>query len=255
MKRQVGLGWMVLLLLLLPHDGIAQDRVAAPYFELQLETLNRDLIEESSTFSGQNFPDTLFSAQSLRLLGKLGVRLFDTVDLYGLAGGSDLAVNDFGFHADLSGAYGGGVQVRIHPNADYHLFADYRYLRTEAKDSVRFAPTIDFDGDGFIDAGEFLADEQVTETLEWTEQALKFGMRGKHDLFEPYGGVRVSWVRGSDRIPSQVQTLNVAFKQDTSLGFFLGTAYALPAASGVVFFIEASLLDQYALTGGIHIDF
>ncbi len=249
MKRWMA--YVAFFCLLLPSEG--QGRQVDPYIEVQLETLHRDLIEENASFLGQNFPDAAISAQSLRLLGVVGVRLFDVISLYGLAGGSDLAVDDFGFQSDLSGTYGGGIELRVQPEAAYHLFADYRYLRTEAKDSVRFAPGIDFDEDGFIDTDELLADEQVTETLEWTEHLVKFGMRIKHDLFEPYGGVRVSWVRGTDHIPSRVQTLKVAFKQDASLGLFLGTAYALPATRGTALFIEGSLLDQYALTGGIRI--
>jgi opacity protein-like surface antigen len=251
MKRWIG--FVVLFCLLLPREG--QGRQIDPYIEVQLETLHRDLIEENASFLGQNFPDAEVSAQSLRLLGVVGVRLFDVISLYGLAGGSDLAVDDFGFHSDLSGAYGGGIELRVQPEAAYHLFAHYRYLRTEAKDSVRFAPGIDFNEDGFIGPGELLADEQVTETLEWTEHVVKLGMRVKHDMFEPYGGVRVSWVRGTDHIPSQIQPLKVAFKQDASLGLFLGTAYSLPAAHGMALFIEGSLLDQYSLTGGIRIGF
>lgn len=252
---KIWMGLMALFLLLLPRAGATAEPRARFYTELEISTLRRDIVEEEVSFLGQTFPGSSASVQSLRLLGKLGMRLSDRVHFYGLMGLSDLEVDDFGFRGDLSGTYGVGIHIQSNRNAVHSPFAEYRYLRVKPKDTVRFAPSVDADGDGLVDLGELLADEEVSETLEWVEHVLRLGVRGKYDPLEPYGGIQLSWVQGTDTIPARDQTIRAAFEQDASLGVFLGTAYSLSDKHGVTLFIEGSLLDQRALAGGVRAAF
>jgi opacity protein-like surface antigen len=257
--KHVVLLLLFMLSVIIPIEAMAYNEDSRIHFEALFEALERDIEEEATTFQGQNFPEETATAQSLRLLGKLSIRVIDPLEIYGLIGGSDLEVDDFGFSSDFEGAYGGGARVILFrerdPRRPFQIFADYHFLRFEAEDRVSFAPTIDLNGNGVIDPGETLTDEIVEEEIDWLEHVLKIGVMGRHYEFEPYGGIRFSVVRGEDRIHSQVQRLDLDIENDDTFGIFLGTAYYLSPSEQAALFVEGSLFDQYSLTGGIRVGF
>lgn len=251
----------VLLLLLfalsviVPAKAMAYNEDSRIHFEALFQVLDRDIEEEETEFLGESFPSTTTSAQSLRLLGKLSIQVIDPIEIYGLIGGSDLEIDDFGFSSDFEAAYGAGTRVILFrerdPRMPYQVFVDYHFLKVKVDDTVNFSPDI-VDASGNIIE---LTNENVREEIDWLEQVIKFGVMGRHYEFEPYGGVQFSLVSGDDRIHSQAQRLDLDLKNDDTFGIFLGTLYYLTPSDRAALFIEGSLFDQYSLTGGIRVGF
>ena len=244
------------LFLLLPGRLFAYNEDGRIHLEAGFEVLNRDIEEESTVFQGLIFPKEKPSAQSLRLLAKLSVRIIDPIELYAVAGGSDLELTGSGFDysSDFSGAYGGGARLILFrensAEMPYQVFADYRFLRFKTHDTTLFFPTDAGLGVPVGNTGELL-----NEKIQWNEHLLKLGIMGRHDEFEPYGGIRFSLVRGKDFLPSQFQELHIKFKQSDTFGVFFGTSYYLSRSDKAALFIEASLFDQNSLAGGIRVGF
>jgi hypothetical protein len=247
---------LVILFLWFPGRLLAYNEDGRIHFEAGFEVLDRDIEEENALFLGTIFPKERTSVQSLRLLGKLSVRLIDAIEIYGVAGGTDLEVDGFDFSSDFGGVYGGGVRFVLYQEDSrempFQVFADYRFLRFEADDDVQFAPE-DVAADGTI---VVLTNELLNEQIDWNEHVLKIGFMGRHDEFEPYGGIRFSIVDGKDHLPSQAQALQLDFKQSDTFGVFFGTFYYFsPSSDKAALFIEASLFDQNSLAGGIRVGF
>jgi hypothetical protein len=185
----------LLFIAALPEAGLAQepypDRysseryLALPgHFSLELgaKFMGRDIDEEG----GACCFATDATATSTRLLAKLAVDITPNFQIYGLAGGTDLDIDEFNdFYANLSFsykdgfAYGGGIKISFYPDTfggPAKLFIDASYLRFQAKDSI------------IIPSGPFIgpADEEIT----WQEGVIKFGVAGRQGFFEPYGGFR-----------------------------------------------------------------
>ncbi|MFY9268164.1 MAG: hypothetical protein WAO55_00275 [Candidatus Manganitrophaceae bacterium] len=255
---------VLLLLLGIPFKGMAAERQiqgglvqreSRIYFETGFEALSRDVTQEETQFAGLIFPGQTTSVQSLRLLAKLGVRVADPLEIYAIEGGSDLQIDEFGFNSSMLGIYGGGARVilfREHdPRAPYQIFLDYRFLRSNTHDTVLFKPKDD-NGDILTGGGQ---GELLRETIRWTEHTIKFGVQGRHFEYEPYGGVRFSFVNATDHLPSQMQHLNVDLKQRDTFGLFVGTRYYLSPSEQAALFIEGSIIDQFSLAGGIRVSY
>jgi len=247
---------VVVLASLLPGNLFAYNEDGRVHFEAGFEAMNRDIQEESAQFLGVLFPKENPSVQSLRLLAKLSVRIIDPIEVYGVAGGSNLKIDDFEYNADFGAAYGGGARIVLFKENSrempFQIFADYRYLRFKTHDTVLFQP-VDENG-APIPAGS--AGELLNEKIVWNEHVVKLGFLARHDVFEPYGGVRFSVVNGKDHVPSQFQPLDLHFKQSDTFGVFGGLAYyLLPRSDKAAIFIEGSLFDQYSLAGGIRVGF
>lgn len=257
-KRFMLLLFLFALPIVVPVEAAAYNEDGRIHFEALFEVLDRDVTEENTQFAGENFPETTASAQSLRLLGKLSVRIVDPLEIYGLVGGSDLSIDDFGFDADFGGAYGGGARIVLfrerNPRRPFQIFADYRFLQFKVSDSVLFDPTI-VDNSGNLVHLLPPSGESVKEKIRWTEHTLKIGVMGRDYAFEPYGGIRFSFVKGKDHVPTSVQTLDLDLKQSDTFGIFLGTSYYLTPSDQAALFIEGSLFDQYSLSGGIRVGF
>lgn len=272
---------VAIFFLTFPGRGEALDIDKRFGFEGSFEVLERDIETDNLVLFGPNFPDGLIipgevvPVQSLRLLGKFSLRIVDAVEIFGLVGGSDLEIDDLNFRSDFSGAWGGGAKIILYREdsreGSFQVFADYRFLRFEVNDRVSFTPFVneatvpgrDIDGNGQASENKtvLLTDQLVNEEIDWTEHVVRFGLRGRHAEFEPYGGIRFSFVDGKENLPLaaqgliQAQNLNLDFKQDDTFGIFFGTSYYLSRSERASLFIEANLLDQYALAGGVRIGF
>lgn len=252
-------GFILLLLvalpLMVPGKAAAYNEDSRIHFEALFQVLERDVEGEATQFLGENFPEEIASAESLRLLGKLSIQVIDPVEIYGLIGGSDLEIDEFGFSSDFETAYGGGARVILFrerdPRRPYHIFVDYHFLKYEVDDEVNFSPQI-VDASGNIIE---LTNENVREEIDWLEQVIKFGVMGRHYEFEPYGGIQFSVVSGKDRINATAQRVDLDLDNDDTFGIFLGTLYYLSPSERAALFIEGSMFDQYSLTGGIRVGF
>jgi opacity protein-like surface antigen len=246
----------VFLAFLLPGNSFAYNEDGRFHFEAGFEVLDRDIEEEGTVFQGLIFPKQTTSMQSLRLLAKLSVRIIDPIEIYGLAGGSDLQfqIGDADYNANLGAAYGGGARfILFRENSaemPFQVFADYRFLRFKTHDTTFFFPNDNGAGFPAGNTGELL-----NERVQWNEHVFKLGVMGRHDEFEPYGGIRFSFVRGKDHLPSRFQELNLAFKQSDTFGVFFGTSYYFSRSDRAAVFIEASLFDQNSLAGGVRVGF
>ncbi len=258
LKHFVLLLLLVSLPFIIPGKALAYNEDGRVHFEALFEYLGRDIREKSTQFAGLNFPDTTASVQSLRLLGKLSIRIVDPLEIYGLLGGANLDSDDLKFHSDFSGAYGGGARLVLfrerRARTPFQIFADYRFLQYKVHDTVLFNPQI-VDANGNVVSLIPPDGENVNEKIRWQEHVVKFGFMARDYEFEPYGGVRFSFVKGKDHLPNSVQDLTLKVRQDEVFGVFLGTSYYLTDSDKAALFIEGSLFDQYSLTGGIRVGF
>lgn len=256
--RSLLLLFLFLFPLVIPGKASAYNEDGRIHFEALFEVLSRDITEENAQFAGENFPETTASAESLRLLGKLSVRIIDPLEIYGLVGGSDLDIDEFGFNSDFTGTYGGGARLILYrdrnPRAPYQIYIDYRFLQFKVDNSILFDPTI-VDNSGNLVHLLPNGGESVNEKIRWQEHAVKFGVMGRYYEWEPYGGIRFSFVNGKDTIPTSVQTLHLDLKQSDTFGIFFGSSYYLSASDKAALFAEVSFFDQYSLAGGIRVGF
>jgi hypothetical protein len=230
--------------------GQAMERVEPRFyrfnFGIQTELASRDIVEDEFTYAGANFVKTEGTADMVRLLVRFGVFLTDNFELYGVAGGTNLSIDEFDlFDSGERLAYGGGIHWIYYEvptmGGPIDLFIDYRFLRFRSKDRVIFDP--------------FVTNQSLEETLVWNEHRIKFGVSGRHDFFEPYGGVRFSIVRGKDHLPAAGQDLNLRFVEDDLFGLFLGTNIFFDPSEKAFFFIEGNIIDENALNLGIRVAF
>lgn len=252
---------LVLFFCGVPFSALAQEqppRVKGPVeptFQVSVEVLQRDIVEDETVFRNEPFPSQEASADSVRVLAKPGVMLFNRLEIYGLVGGSNLDL-DFGdvfvdsedeFNGGFDLAYGGGATLTFYRSPSRRMplsvFLDYHYLRFTTEDNVFFAP------EGFPD------EEIVLEKITWQEHAAKIGLKGRHDFFEPYAGFRFSVVRGKSRIDSRFQPLRINFDEDDLFGIFVGTDIYLDPSEEAVFFIEGNIIDQNSIRTGIKVTF
>lgn len=242
---------LVALPLMVPGKAAAYNEDSRIHFEALFQVLERDIETEATEFLGENFPEEIASAESLRLLGKLSIQVIDPVEIYGLIGGADVEIDEFGFSSDFETAYGAGTRVILfrdrNPRRPYQVFVDYHFLKYEVDDEINFTPT--------DDAGNAIVNEIVREEIDWLEHVLKLGVMGRYFEFEPYGGIRFSIVRGDDRINSPTQRIDLDLDNDDTFGVFLGTLYYLSPSDRAALFVEASMFDQYSLAGGIRVGF
>jgi hypothetical protein len=217
----------------------------AGHFSLDLSTkfMERDVTENAFIFGTTPIDKTHASPTSARLLAKLAMDITSNFQIYGLIGGSTLRVDEFdNYNADLGFAYGGGFKISAYPetfHAPVKLFLDFNFLQFKTDDTIFFGP----------------AGESVNETIRWTEYVAKFGISGRHDFFEPYGGVRISFVRGKDHIPTSTQTLDLNFSEDIPVGLFAGTDIYLDRRGQTALYVEANIIDENSIAAGVKVRF
>jgi len=237
-----------------PYDRFDGLRTANPppfyHFSVGVEGdfISRDIVEDGFACNNCNiasFPQTWATASMNRVLARIGFSPIDNLEIYGVAGGNDLQIDEFdGYNANMVFAYGGGIHWIYYQFPTYQgpldLFADFRYLRFRAKENILF----------------FAANnENVNETITWNEYVLKLGISGRRYLFEPYGGMRFSTIYGKDNIPTVEQNINLNFWQDNVFGLFVGSNIYFTPADKAFFFIEAAIIDEYSVNLGVRVRF
>ncbi len=242
---------LLLCVMFFPARTSAQERFdgVPGHFTLELgaKFLERDVTEDAFSFGGTPFDQTSASPTSGRLLAKLAVDLTSNFQIYGLVGGSTLRVDEFdNYSADLGFAYGGGFKISVYPET-FHvpvkLFLDFNILRFKTSSTVF---TFIFDP---------INGSSADERIRWTEYVAKFGVSGRHDFFEPYGGVRISFVRGKDHVSTSTQVVDLNFSEDIPIGLFVGTDIYLDRRGQTALFVEANIIDENSIAAGVKIRF
>ena len=238
MKYFLAVGACLLSLII----GVPGAWAAGPYIQLEAGVLSRDVVEEDPSLVGFKFRG---EAVSTRLMAKVGVELGELADLYVQGGGADLSVDEFNnYDGDLSGAYGGGVRLNLYrsPHRDrFTLFADFSALWFETDDRVE----TEISG----------SREIVDETIEWNEYTALLGASGRYDGFQPYGGIRLSWIDGTDKIRSPDFSADLDLEEDDNFGIFGGVDIFLDRTEKTALNFEVSLFDQDSFRAAIRREF
>lgn len=228
-----------------------------PYIQIEVGVVSRDVIEEDPTLSEFKFRG---DAVSTRLIAKLGLDL-DVVNVYLQGGWADLAIDEFNdYDASLSGAYGGGVRLNLYrsPYRDrVTLFVEGSYLRYTTDDQIETVVSCDARLGCPANTGidyPLLADE----TIQWNEYTVLLGASGRYEGFNPYGGIRLSKLDGTDRIrtapdsnfPSGFRA-NPDLKEDDNFGIFGGLNIFLDRSESTALNFEISLIDQDSFRAAI----
>ena len=230
------------------HDATA----GQPYVQIETGIVSRDIVEEDASIQGFTFGGT---AESTRVLARVGFNFNDFVSMYALGGGADLSIDEFnGFDSSLSGAFGGGVRfdMRVSPyRGGLRLFVEGSMLHTSADDTVQadFGCTA-ANGCTAAAQGAFVP-RLAQETIEWNEYTVLLGAAARYRAYGPYGGVRLSWVDATDKVRAPAdENFSTEFRADADLkeqdnfGIFLGTDFYLDRSGKTALNLEFSLFDQ-----------
>jgi hypothetical protein len=246
MKR-VLLIWTLTLspLLLFVPSSFAYDPGREPedhLFSLDFLTQvqERDVVEKGEQLIGLKVKG---SADSTRLLVRGGFQPVALLEVYGLIGGADLSIDEFdGFDSNMRMAYGGGLHLILYQSPfprPFDLFADAQYLQFSAKDRV----LTDVSG---------LGPTEQDEEIHWRESVAKVGIDSDQHFFRPYGGLRVSLVRGDDNLSVSGK---VNLREDDSVGVFGGADIFLDSTKKAALNLEFSLFDVNSFSAGLRLAF
>lgn len=218
----------------------------------------RKVVEEDPVFAGFKVSG---DAVSTRFLAKIGLRFFDRIEIYGTGGGTDLSISDFnGFDARPVSAYGGGIRIDLYqgPRPEgIKLFLDSNFLYFVTEDRIQI---LDCPLTSCLDSD--LLPRMADEKIRWREGAISAGGSFRHDYFEPYGGLRLSLVRGADILEVKEDAnfpdplnLKVDLDEDNNFGIFFGTNIYLDRNEKSAISLEFSAIDQFAFMAGFKVGF
>lgn len=224
---------------------------------------SRDVVDKDFPSPGVNFQG---NAVSTRFLAKIGLRFFDRIEIYGRGGGADLSISDFNdFDARVAPIYGGGVHIDLYqgPRPDrIKIFLDGSFLYFVTEDKIQIP-----DCPESIDLNHECEDAEIIsrladEKIRWREGAISAGGSFRHDYFEPYGGIRLSSLRGEDELDtkpdinfSHLHHQDIDLDEDNNFGIFFGTNIYLDRNEKSAISLEVSAIDQFAFTAGFKVVF
>jgi hypothetical protein len=191
---------------------------------------SRDIDENGAAgqFSG--------TADSGRLLVTLAYRPVPQVTLYVVGGGASLQIDEFGYAANLDGIYGGGLTLSADLLPGASLFVDGRYVRLVSEDTV--LPLINV--------------SPTQETITWNEYRGRIGIKGRHPVLSPYGGLQVSFVRGHDQLDNfGGSPAMFRLEERNAIGLFGGVTIPLDPQGRVILFAEFNIIDENAVRTGL----
>ncbi len=224
--------------------------MAAPpvSFGVEIGSVSRDIQEEGGVALGT----VSGVADSTRLTARVTLGLAPGLAIFGEAGGADLSVDEFnGYRSDMHVLYGGGVQFsapewRSRYRGAAAFFSDFEVLRLATSDRVVTSVCVS----GCQTTAPTLVNDVVDEYFDWTEYALRLGIKGRYQGFRPFGGIRVSRLDGTDAIRSVSSGLldeRANVREQDSVGFFLGTDVLLDRDERTLITLQLSGVDENAL--------
>jgi hypothetical protein len=229
-----------------------------PYFQLNVGAFSRDVEEKDASIAGNKVFGT---ADSTRIIAKLGMEYGDILNLYFQGGGADLSIDEFdNYDGSMDWAYGGGLRFTFY-RAPYRgglrLFVEGNYLRYTTDDTVQ----IEQDCTGLAGcpaSPDNFFPRQAKETIEWNEYAVLLGASAQFFEARPYGGFRLSKVDGKDRIRAAPDAnfttpfhVTPDLKEQDNFGIFLGMDFFLDRTAETVLNLEMSLIDQNSIQVGL----
>lgn len=225
----------------------------------ETEITSRNIVEEHPVFAGFTVSG---DAVSTRLLAKIGLRFFDRIEIYGKGGGADLSISEFNnYDARPAPAYGGGIRLDLYQGSRperIKIFVDSNILYFVTEDTIQIldCPT------SSCPNGAGLLPRMADEKIRWREGIISAGGSFRHDYFEPYGGVRLSFVRGDDKLDIKTDSnfptplaLKVDLNEDNNFGIFFGTNIYLDRNEKSALSLEISAVDQFAFSAGFKVNF
>ena len=202
-------------------------------FELDLFTqvLTRRVVEEPNP--GENFEA---DADSTRVLARLGIKPVKPLELYVQAGTANLNIDDFNdYRGDISFAYGGGLKLTIYEQPGFNRF------RLALSGDILTYTTNDT-----VLTNLGLAKEEI----EWTEYTAVGAGTWRAQNWEPYIGLRFSWLDSTDNIKDPINR-KLDLRADSNVGIMAGTNVFLDPRENVALNLEATLIDQASFKIGL----
>ena len=242
--------------------ALSDGRTVEPYFQINVGVYSRDIVEEDPAITDFKFNGT---ADSTRIIAKVGVNLGDVLNLYLQGGAADLSIDEFdNYDASMNGAYGGGLRINLY-QAPYRdgpkLFVEGSYLRSKTDDRVQSDVSCTTEHGCPANTGNSIT-LLPNETIQWNEYTFLMGGSGRYFDVAPYGGIRLSKVDGTDRVRTVPDSnfpngfrVNADVKERDNFGIFFGTDVFLDRAGKTALNFEASLFDVYSFQAGIRTTF
>lgn len=198
----------------------------APLFaEVQTESIQRQISEED--VPGHEFRAT---AGSFRLMTRVGLEPLSFWRIYLIGGVGDLNVPDFDlYQANAGFLYGAGMGWNTRRAfagrvTGWRTFGDVTIFTHATEDDV-----ITIHG-------------QEHEKITWLEYGLRGGVSYALGGIEPFAGVRLSEVQGTDRLS---ETGRLTFESKKNIGLFGGVSVPFYQTSSI--WVELSALDEMAI--------
>ena len=215
------------------EDGPYPPRSVKGMYELDLFTqvVSRRVVEETSP--GVDFKG---DAVSTRVMARVRVKPVKPLELYLQGGGANLKIDDFdGYRGDFGFAYGGGLNLTIYEEPGYN-----RFRLALSGDALAFTT------DDRVQTNIGL----VKEEIQWVEYAAGVTGTWRVQNWDPYIGVRFSWLNSTDNIEDpSVGKLNL--RENSNIGIVAGTDIYLDKREKIALNLEASLIDQASFEIGL----
>lgn len=207
------------------------------FFELDISTSisTRTVFEE--TRPGVNFEG---DAVSTRVMARIATKPLSPVEFYLQAGMANLDIDEFDdFRGDYGFAYGGGIALRL-----------YEYKGPNRFQMILRGDTLTFTTEDEVLTGIGGMDALVKEEIRWQEYTIDGVGIWRSQYWEPYLGVRFSWLNSTDTIKDP-RVGRIDLEEDSNLGLILGTNLYFDPRENFALNLEATLIDQASLKIGL----
>lgn len=222
---------------LLAQEGGIVPRGIKGNCELDLftQSISRRVVEEVGP--GEDFSA---DAHSTRVMARLGIKPRPSLELYIQGGAANLKIDEFnGYGGDYSLAYGGGFMLRL-----YEAPQSRRFRLALFGDALTF--TTDDSVMTTIQSVDLLVDEEI----KWLEYTIGGVGIWRVNRWEPYFGVRFSWLDSKDRI-SDPRVGEIDLEEEDNLGLVFGTDVYFDPGERIALNMEGTLMDQSSMKIGI----
>jgi hypothetical protein len=207
------------------------------FYELGLFTQvsTRRVVEEISP--GEDFEG---DAVSTKVIARIGVKPLRRLELYLQGGTANLHIDEFNdYRGDYSFAYGGGLILTL-----------YEYPEPDRFRIIAQGDALTFTTDDTILTTIQGQSVNVTEEIRWLEYTVQSAGIWRVNNWEPYMGVRLSWLDSTDEIKDP-RVGKLTLEEDKNIGIMLGTDVYLDPRENFAVNIEASLIDQESFKIGV----
>lgn len=210
-------------------------------YELDLFTQvsTRRVVEEINP--GEDFEG---DAVSTKVIARLGVKPLRRLELYLQGGTANLHIDEFDdYRGDYSFAYGGGLILTLYEyrgSGRFRIIAQGDALTFTTDDTI--LTTIEEDGIEYV--------VNVREEIRWLEYTVQTAGIWRVNNWEPYVGVRISWLDSTDDIKDP-RVGKLKLEEDENLGFMAGADVYLDPRETFAVNVEASLIDQASFKVGV----